>query len=335
MTLLLYTAPLSMFGAKAEIALLEKGVEFELVMVPFVKGDRYEPKHPEVVRINPKGQVPVLIHGPVETFDSTVIFEYLEDAFPVPPLWPTGAAARAEARLLELKADDIVFMNIARIFGLEDTPDDPVAVAARGKAYEHYAEMEARLAKRDYLAGPFSYADIGFFMAQFYGERKGAVMNDATPRLLDWRARVLARPAVREVIGRMGAWLKSEGRDAPGTSPVHSPRGAAGGRSPHPAPFGGRASGGSYGVVTGGPGVSIVTLTSVPPPPPPRNTLVPKKRNAATMTTSPPTISAKPLLFIVALSAGFAQPKTACCAEGSTAKDVAAVRCPLPLCGRR
>ena len=31
----LYSGPLSMFGAKAEIAALEKVLEFELVMVPF------------------------------------------------------------------------------------------------------------------------------------------------------------------------------------------------------------------------------------------------------------------------------------------------------------
>jgi glutathione S-transferase len=212
---ILYSGPLSMFGAKAEIALREKGVAFELIMVPFIKGDRYEPKHPEVLRINPKGQVPVLIHGDVELFDSTQIFEYLEDAFPEPPLWPKGAAARAEARLLELKSDDIIFMNIARLFGLEDKPDDPVAVAARGKAYEHYAEIEALLAARDYLAGPFTFADIGFFMAQFFGERKGALMTEATPRLMSWRARMLRRPAIRTVVGRMGAWLKSEARPVP------------------------------------------------------------------------------------------------------------------------
>ncbi len=187
-SLRLYSGPLSMFGAKAEIALREKGLDFELIMVPFAKGDRYDPKHPEVLRINPKGQVPVLVHGSVEIFNSTLIFEYLEDAFPAPPLWPSTPAARAEARLLELKADDIVFMNIARLFGLEETPDDPVAVAARAKAQEHYAEMEARLAGRDYLASPFTYADIGLFMAQFFGERKGAVLGDSTPRLLAWRA---------------------------------------------------------------------------------------------------------------------------------------------------
>ena len=204
-----------MFGAKAEIALREKGVDFELVMVPFDKSDRYEPRHPEVLRVNPKRQVPVLIHGDVELFDSTLIFEFLEDAVPEPPLWPSDAKARAHARLLELECDEIVFRNIARLFGLEDKPQDPSAVDARAQAHRHYGEMEARLQGQDYLAGPFSYADIAFFMAQFYGERKGAVMTGSTPRLLEWRQRMLQRPAVRTVIGRMGAWLKSEGRDSP------------------------------------------------------------------------------------------------------------------------
>lgn len=211
----LYSGPLSMFGAKAEIALREKGLEFELVMVPFDKDDRYRPKHEEVARINPKGQVPVLVHGALELFDSTQIFEYLEDRFPEPPLWPRGVAERAEARLLELRADEIVFANIARLFGLEATPDDPVAVAARNTAAGHYAELEARLPGRDYLAGPFTYADIGTFLAQFYGERKGALLTEATPRFMAWRKRVLARPAVRHVVGRMGAWLASQGRGVP------------------------------------------------------------------------------------------------------------------------
>ena len=74
----LYSGPLSMFGAKAEIAAREKGIDVELVMVPFDMERLYEPKHPEVVRINPKRQVPVLVHGDFEIFDSTQIFEYLE-----------------------------------------------------------------------------------------------------------------------------------------------------------------------------------------------------------------------------------------------------------------
>src|SRR5665213_2843786 len=105
----LISGPLSMFGAKAHIAILEKGLTANLVMVPFTMDHRYEPKHAQVLRINPKRQVPVLIHGELEIFDSTQIFEYLEHLQPDPPLWPTHPVARARARLLELRADEVFF----------------------------------------------------------------------------------------------------------------------------------------------------------------------------------------------------------------------------------
>src|ERR1700733_2979615 len=61
----LYSGPLSMFGGKAQIACLEKSLPFDLVMVAYTREQGYEPKHPEVLRINPKRQVPVLIDGAV------------------------------------------------------------------------------------------------------------------------------------------------------------------------------------------------------------------------------------------------------------------------------
>jgi len=91
----LYSGPLSMFGAKAEIAAREKGLAFELIMVPFEMKTAYQPKHPEVLRINPKRQVPVLIDGDLEIFDSTQIFEYFESIKPDPALWPAMARTRA------------------------------------------------------------------------------------------------------------------------------------------------------------------------------------------------------------------------------------------------
>ena len=98
-----------MFGAKAEIAAREKGLDFELVMVPFEMKTLYQPKHPEVLRINPKRQVPVLIDDGLEIFDSTQIFEYLESVKPEPALWPAEPKARAGARLLEHKSDEVYF----------------------------------------------------------------------------------------------------------------------------------------------------------------------------------------------------------------------------------
>lgn len=212
----IYSAPLSMFGAKVQIAALEKGVDFELVMVPFTKDDTYEPKHPEVLRVNPvKQQVPILIDGDVELFDSTQIFEYLEDRYPNPALWPRGIAERARARQLEQKSDEVFFPNVIRLFGLQHDMQSAPAVAACAACARYYEEMEGLLATREYLAGPYSFADIAFYMAHVFADRKGAGMTGATPRLVAWRGRVGERPAVRAAVDPMMRFLASEGRGVP------------------------------------------------------------------------------------------------------------------------
>ncbi|WP_300297413.1 glutathione S-transferase family protein [Ferrovibrio sp.] len=213
----LYSGPLSMFGAKAQIALLEKGLDAEVVMVPFEMKALYEPKHPEVLRINPKRQVPVLVHGDVEIFDSTQIFEYLEDLCPEPPIWPRDIAGRARARLLELQSDEVYFPHIIRLMGLQATPDDPAAVAARDGAAQFYARMENLLGDgQSWLSGAaFTYADIAFYMAQIFGDRMGAPIPADATRLIAWRARVGERPSVRQVAGAMARWLLGIGRPVP------------------------------------------------------------------------------------------------------------------------
>lgn len=214
--MILYSGPLSMFGAKVQIALIEKAIDFQLVMVSYDRDRGYEPKHPEVLRVNPKRQVPVLIDGDVEIFDSTQIFEYLEDVQPAPPLWPRKPAARAAARLLEMKSDEIYFPHVVKLMGLQDTPDDPAAVAARERASRYYLEMDALLADREWLAGDYSFADIAFYMAALFGERMGAVLGQETPRLLAWRERMTSRPAVMPVVTALARYLSSEGRPVPG-----------------------------------------------------------------------------------------------------------------------
>lgn len=211
----LYSGPLSMFGAKAQIAALEKGLDVELIMVPFEMQRLYEPKHPEVVRINPKRQVPVLIHGDLEIFDSTQIFEYLEDLQPDPPLWPSAPADRARARLLEHASDEVYFPHIVRLMGLQATPGDAAAVAARDAASLHYRRMEDTLGPKPFLAGTYSYADIAFYMASLFGERMGAPLAGDTPNLLRWRDRMTARPAVQQVVKPMATFLTSQGRPLP------------------------------------------------------------------------------------------------------------------------
>lgn len=210
----LYSGPLSMFGAKAQIAALEKGLDFDLVMVPYDSKLGYNPKHPEVLRINPKRQVPVLTHGAVEIFDSTQIFEYLEDIAPSPPLWPREPAARARARNLEHQSDEVYFPHIIKLMGLQDSLASEPAVAAIDGANRFHAGMEQRL-QGDWLAGSYSFADIAFYMAALFGERQSAPLTGATPRLLAWRERMTQRAPVRTVVSAMAAWLKAAGRPVP------------------------------------------------------------------------------------------------------------------------
>ena len=67
---------------KALIPLKEKGLAFESVYVDLHKFEQHEPWF---VAINPEGQVPVLDHDGAIITQSSVINEYLEDAFPDAP----------------------------------------------------------------------------------------------------------------------------------------------------------------------------------------------------------------------------------------------------------
>lgn len=204
----LYTGPLSLFARKAEIALLEKGRPFESVIVPFSQTKGYSPKHPEVLAANPKGQVPVLVDGDLAVFDSTVIFEYLEDAYPQPPLYPRDPAERARCRLLDLYADEIMLLPI-RLLMHRSTPGerDPQRWAAnetRAKEAEaeldrHFTELEKKLGDRRYLCGAFGAADISVFMMVFWTLRLGGPTLDRHPTLASWYERLLRRPAFSSV----------------------------------------------------------------------------------------------------------------------------------------
>lgn len=204
----LYTGPLSLFARKVEIALEEKGLAFERVTVPFSQTKGYDPKHPEVLRINPKGQVPVLVDGGVELFDSTVILEYLEDAYPRPPLYPAEAAGRARCRLLDLYADEIMLPPLAALMH-RNTPGerDPERWAAsEEKAKDAMARLDAqftelneKLGDAEFFCGAFSAADISVFAMVFYALRLGSPALDGHPALARWYRRLLRRPAFSSI----------------------------------------------------------------------------------------------------------------------------------------
>ncbi len=210
----LYSGPLSLFSRKVEIALYEKGLAFDREMVPFTQAQGYAPRHPAVLAANPKRQVPVLVDGDLSLFDSTVILEYLDEAYPAPALYPTGPKARARCRLVELAADEILLPPVTRLMYRTDPPHaDPQRQLSReteGRQAEaaildQYGGLEERLKDRNYFCGDFSVADIGMFMTVLFALRLKGPRLAHFPMLAAWYARVGARPSAARAAEEIAA----------------------------------------------------------------------------------------------------------------------------------
>lgn len=208
----LYSGPVSLFSRKVEIALYEKGLAFERVGVAFTQTKGYAPKHPDVLAFNPKGQVPVFVDGDLSLYDSTVIIEYLEDAYPEPALYPRDPQERARCRLLDLFADEVMLAPLRFLMHrTEPKPDDLERWEAKElKAREaepalagHFAELERQLQTKDYLCGAFSAADIAVFMTVFWTRRLGGPSLRGHEALAGWYERLSKRPAFAKVVAEI------------------------------------------------------------------------------------------------------------------------------------
>lgn len=209
----LYSGPLSLFTAKVRIALAEKGLAYERVEVGWSLAQRYEPHHPDVVALNPKAQVPVLVDCALAVYDSTQIFEYLEDAYPEPALYPRDVALRARCRRLEAAADEILFPHVWTLIDQGFYPaggggrDEATLAAARAGIGRYCAEREKDLAEGPWLCGEFSVADIASFVFLNAAVTLGAPLAEESTRLRAWFERALARPAVAKEVAETRAFV--------------------------------------------------------------------------------------------------------------------------------
>jgi glutathione S-transferase len=190
----LYTFPYSTNSRKVRIALLEKGLEFERINVDLTKREQ---KNPEYLKIHPFGQVPALDDEGFIVYDSTIINEYLEDEYPYPALMPEGSEGRARARMMEDFRDTHFNPHFVKLLNEMRKPEaerDAAAIGnAKGEITKCFDRIEKELQGREYLAGPFSLADIAF-MANFdLLDRFQVTVDSNHPNTMAWIARLKAR----------------------------------------------------------------------------------------------------------------------------------------------
>ncbi len=202
----LYSGPLSLFTGKVRIVLAEKGIEYERIEVPFDRLQGYEPKHPIVAASNPKQQVPVLVDGGLTLYDSTLINEYLEDAYPTPALFPKGATARARCRQLELHADEVFFSNVLTLIREvyykpnESERDAALVQGARANIERIFTELDALLQDREWFCDEFGVADITYALVTLFASTLGSGPSQDLTNFQAWFARTSQRPLVANEI---------------------------------------------------------------------------------------------------------------------------------------
>jgi len=198
----LWSGTLSPFSAKVRIALAEKGIEFDIAEIPWSRAGLWGPKPAEFLAVSPKGEVPVLVDDRFAIVDSTVINEYLEDAYPEVPLMPADPRERAECRMWEDMADFFTASHVTTLIrevfmkpGGEGR--DEVAVGETMAAFEGYLNaLEKRLFDQDHLCAAYSLADIANWLCLTFAQTLGVDTGDR-PALQAWYGRVGERPAVK------------------------------------------------------------------------------------------------------------------------------------------
>lgn len=240
---------------KVALTLAEKNIEARIVNVSL---ERQEQRQPWYLAINPLGMVPALTHSGRTIVHSTIMVEYLDDAFPGTPLMPIDAYWRAKRRLWARRIDDGLHLpHVAAIsfivafkhqfLARMDTPEKLAAYFDNIKDVRHretirswyesdldsdtllqsllaYHEflhdMEEALGESPWLAGDaYSLADIDVIPYLWrLSNLQLSGLWAKLPRVADWFARVTERQAFRAAIVEPALPEWVEGMRAAGTA---------------------------------------------------------------------------------------------------------------------
>jgi glutathione S-transferase len=236
MMLELYHNNISVCAQKVRLVLAEKGLEWKGHHVDLRAGEQ---SRPEFLKINPKALVPALVHDGAVIVESTVICEYLDEAFLAPPLKPANLVQRARMRAWAKVPDDGIHVHCASVSfagafarqlksgfdakGLEarlkSMPDQ--ARAARQRAIiEHgfdapfvrdavrafdrmLTDMEKAMAGQAWLAGDsYTLAEscITPYVERLYRLGLAPMWERGRPKVTDWFQRIRARPSYKAAL---------------------------------------------------------------------------------------------------------------------------------------
>jgi glutathione S-transferase len=230
----LYHGVTSTCSKRVRITLAEKDLAWESHHILLAKRENLEPWY---LNLNPSGVVPTLDHDGRILYESNVIIEYLDEAFPEVPLRPADPFARANMRIWMDRIEHVLHRNInivswikqgryKRFQGmtgdqlqavydaqateekrallkkrLDDGVSDGDMLFAEDRVAEVLDAMEDQLQDKPWLCGSaLSLADISVapFIERFEANDMPRLTDwNKRPRLGDWWQRMQAREAFK------------------------------------------------------------------------------------------------------------------------------------------
>jgi glutathione S-transferase len=165
MALDLYWGSGSPYAWRVMLALEYKGLAYSSYELQFAK---LEHKSPQMLRMNPRGRVPVLKDGDYVCFESLAILVYLNEKYPQPPIF--GKTPEEAGTIMRVICEYQAYVEhhltsvISAIFlqtlepSLEEVNKALIVIAKEART------LERRLAMAEWLVGDaFSAADIVIF----------------------------------------------------------------------------------------------------------------------------------------------------------------------------
>lgn len=208
-----YGAPYSTYTRSVLLALIEKGVPYELVEVDVFAGGAALSEH---LARHPFGKIPTFEHDGFRLYETAAILRYVDEAFPGVALQPDDPPGRARMTQLIGILDSYayrtmvwdIFVERSRGVSEEGTPDEAKIAAAVPNAARCFEAIGDLMAGAPFLAGDrLTLADLHAvpIVAYLRLTPEGRTLIEAAPQIGRWWTGMASRPSVMATRFRLEA----------------------------------------------------------------------------------------------------------------------------------
>jgi glutathione S-transferase len=188
-----YYNPISVNARRVWVALLEKQIPFEPILVN-LDGDQF---HDNFTAINPLQRIPAIVDNGFRVFESLAILDYLEAKYPTPSLMPNEPEAITVVRMVEtttvVELQPATILLTRPLVGLEIEPWKLEAAQKRVATVLQFFE-ELLNEKTYFVKEQLTLAEV------VAGTLVPSLPLDNYPRLKDWSKRLSQRESWQQTV---------------------------------------------------------------------------------------------------------------------------------------